>query len=202
MFTSVFKRFRKPYVNYAQVKQLADIITVANWLRIKVVNGNGPCPHASDKRAISFNPAWPHKDGSIGKFDCWACQKRGDTNATGDVLELICHVRGYTGHDRSLKAALEMQERFTGYVPKAVERKLPPDGLDYLEYDHVDVQALGLTIEAATRLGIGYARKGTLAGRVLMPIRTREGKLLGYAGFCADKNPILKLPSNLNDPDL
>jgi hypothetical protein len=38
-----------------------------------------------------------------------------------------------------------------------VQDKLPP--LDYLEADHVTVEALGLSQETAEALGIGYAPK-------------------------------------------
>ena len=93
------------------------------------------------------------------------------------------------------EAALEIQRHFTAEKPPA------PEGLhkvaEYLDPVHDAVQALGLSAVDATRLGIGYAPKGVLKGRVLLPIRTSEGTLVGYAGYSDKLQPALKLPSKL-----
>ena len=68
---------------------------------------------------------------------------------------------------------------------------------DYLEPEHEAVQALRLTPECATALGIGYAGRGIMKGRVLIPLRTADGTLAGYAGFSASLDPLLKLPAKL-----
>ena len=47
--------------------------------------------------------------------------------------------------------------------------------------------------EVAAALGIGYVSKGTLAGRVLFPLRDESGRLYGYVGFRADREPYLKV---------
>ena len=74
----------------------------------------------------------------------------------------------------------------------------PPDALnplDYLEPLHPSVSALGFTEEVAKAVGIGYAPKGTMKGRCLIPLRTEEGKLVGYIGFNPALEPQFKLPS-------
>ena len=44
-------------------------------------------------------------------------------------------------------------------------------------------------------LGIGRAGKGTMSGRVLLPLRTDSGKLLGYVGISPKLTPVIKLPT-------
>jgi len=53
-----------------------------------------------------------------------------------------------------------------------------------------------IDVETAEALGIGYARKGMMRGRVAIPIRKEDGTLVGYCGFSADADPFLKLPTN------
>ena len=47
-------------------------------------------------------------------------------------------------------------------------------------------------------LGIGYAGKGTMIKRVLFPIRTEDGKLVGYIGYNANLDPQVKLPKTFH----
>ena len=63
-----------------------------------------------------------------------------------------------------------------------------------LEHEHEAVQALGIPVDIAKRLSIGYARKGIMATRVVFPLRNLDGSIVGFAGFNADKDPPLKLP--------
>jgi hypothetical protein len=49
-----------------------------------------------------------------------------------------------------------------------VQDKFSP--LDYLEADHITVEAFGLSQETAEALGIGYAPKGMMKGYVAIPI--------------------------------
>ena len=68
-----------------------------------------------------------------------------------------------------------------------VQDKFPP--LDYLEADHITVEALGLSQETAEALGIEYAPKGMMKGYVAIPIRLPTGELTGYIGIIEAKLP-------------
>jgi hypothetical protein len=61
--------------------------------------------------------------------------------------------------------------------------------LDYLEADHITVEALGLSQETAEALGIGYAPKGMMKGYVAIPIRLPTGELTGYIGVTEAELP-------------
>ena len=68
-----------------------------------------------------------------------------------------------------------------------VQDKFPP--LDYLEPDHITVEALGLSQHTAEMLGIGYAPKGMTKGYVAIPFRRPTGDLTGYIGVTEAKLP-------------
>src|SRR5258705_5686243 len=55
--------------------------------------------------------------------------------------------------------------------------------LDYLEFDHVTIESLGIASDPAEALGIGYAPKGMMKGYVAIPIRFPTGELIGYIGI-------------------
>jgi hypothetical protein len=63
----------------------------------------------------------------------------------------------------------------------------PP--LDYLEFDHVVVESLGIDASTAEALGIGYAPKGLMKGYVAVPVRLPTGELTGYIGITEGKVP-------------
>lgn len=91
-------------------------------------------------------------------------------------------------------AAAELQKAFQTPQTAPQATKLPEGGLDYLLADHEAVQALGLSKEQAVRLGIGFAPKGIMRGRICFPLRDPEGKLLGYCGYAEGMEPALKFP--------
>jgi hypothetical protein len=78
----------------------------------------------------------------------------------GDQIALVSHVKGMSQKDA---AALMLGQAGPGTVTSTVrgtstvQDKFPP--LDYLEADHITVEALGLSQETAEALGIGYARR-------------------------------------------
>ena len=123
------------------------------------------------ERAISINPEWQNKDGTLGRFTCFCC------GVSGDLIALSAHINGTD----DLTAAKEIEEKLTGYTP--AKRGLQPDGFQDLTYDHERIAALGLTAERAKQLGIGYRNKGTTKDSVCIPIRDSKGKLLGYAMY-------------------
>jgi hypothetical protein len=70
---------------------------------------------------------------------------------------------------------------------RTVQDKFPP--LEYLEADHITVEALGLSQETAESLGTGYAPKGMMKGYVAIPIGLPTGELTGYIGVTEAKLP-------------
>ena len=51
--------------------------------------------------------------------------------------------------------------------------------LAYLTTDQVAVEALGFSVTACQALGVGFAPKVTMRGRVVFPLRLPDRKLCG-----------------------
>ena len=167
------------YIDFQAVKRLVTIEQAAAWLGLTLKNNRCVCPvNNGDKREMVFN---------IEKqvFNCFGC------SVGGDVIQLVAHVQKSSLKD----AALALEKEFRGYVP--AKKGLPDGGLDYLDPDHAAVKALGLSAEAAKRIGAGYAPRGTMIKRVLIPIREPTGKLIGYLGINLELDPPIKFPSDL-----
>jgi hypothetical protein len=149
------------------------------------------CPNCkgSEKRDLSIN--------TEKGFRCFRSDKKGN-----DATALVAHVRGTSQTD----AAKMLHEHFISAarpqrsVPQPQEEgDLQP--LAYLEHEHPVIEMLGLTPAACEALGAGYAPRGTMAGRILIPLRMPDGKLTGYLGIATkpDQDPLLLFPKNLED---
>jgi DNA primase len=182
----------EPYVDFAALKARIRIEEVIPILGL-TMKGNqqlrGPCPYCKgDPRALAINI---DKQG----FYCHSRSKG------GDVIALTAHVRGTSQRE----AALFLQDHFgAGEAPRSkaaetVHNALQP--LDYLETDHPIIELLGLSVAACEALGAGFAPKGTMAGRFVVPLRDEAGTLLGYFGVATrdDQVPLLAFPKNLNE---
>lgn len=159
-------------VDFAELKARFSIEQVAAILGLDVKQQNGQlrcaCPvHDGGSRALVITPA---KEA----FYCFAPECK----TGGDLIELYAHSKQMSVKD----AALELS-RYAGDA-------LQP--LDYLQAEHPAVQALGISDAHAAKVGIGYAARGTLIGRVAFPLRDAQGKLIAYAGFGEHLKPRLK----------
>ena len=94
--------------------------------------------------------------------------------------------------------------------PKAAKAKAPgadEDGpnkplgfaLQNLDTEHPYFTERGLSAETIAEFGLGYCQKGSMTGRVVIPIHNAEGQLVAYAGrypgtLPDDDTPKYKLP--------
>ncbi|MGR3504930.1 MAG: CHC2 zinc finger domain-containing protein [Paracoccaceae bacterium] len=136
----------------------------------------GACPvcEGSNERALVVTP-------KKGVFYCFHAQKG------GDLIELASHIKGVP-----VKEAAEWLAGDTAPPKKARNESRQdsrgadqPTGfreLDYLVHDHPAVEAVGFAPEDAQRIGAGFAPRGVLRGTVAVPVRSQDGKLLGYLG--------------------
>lgn len=176
----------------------------------------GFCPlpsHAGKRKSPSFSANLAR-----GIFHCFGCQ------AKGNVLEFAVLMENASLDDGSAlrKVALDLQQRFcldgnprsrTGKRETATELPLEPTmppavvnmpidfelkGLDRL---HPYLIGRGFVAETIAQFGLGFCSRGSLAGRIAIPLHDSTGQLIGYAGrvvddeAISDENPRYRFPS-------
>jgi DNA primase len=193
------------FVDFKEVKESVSIETAITLLGLtmrrqgEAFRSGCPTCRAGGDRALVVTPA-------KGTFYCFG-KKTG-----GDVIALAAHVKQIGMKDAAMLLAESYSLQTEPYSRQGGEPSprnssqgvrqevVGMKPLEYLEAVHDAVQALGLDGEFCKEAGIGYAPKGTMRGRVLFPVRNRQGILLGYAGMAADEKsqPRMMLPSNLD----
>lgn len=181
------------WVDFRVVKQTVSLESV---LRLYQVPGlrrrrdqlEGRCPIHRGERDDSFRASL-----SKNAFHCFACQAR------GNVLDFVaameqCSVR---------EAALRLQQCFP--IPASAASRLPHSrarswegelvrkketcnpalgfALSGVDHDHRYLVQRGIAGATAAQFGVGYyAGPGLLSGRIVIPIRNRNGAIVAYAG--------------------
>ena len=171
-------------IDFQTLKSEIGIERVIEWLGLPLKKSGeqlrGCCPlcQGDNPRAFVVTPA----------KDLWYafCS---DCACGGDQLELVAKLKSISVRE----AAIELHRAFSTPVETGA---LQP--LDYLDPAHPSVLTLGFTADIAKALGIGYAGKGIMRGRVCIPLRTADGKLVAYAGFNPAQEPPFKLPSKFS----
>lgn len=194
------------YVDFKQLKSSVNIEQVVHMLGIDLrkqgdqLRGRCPIHKGASNREFVVTPG-------KGVFYCFGpC-------GGGDLITLACKVKGISPRE----AARLIADNFGGVGvtsnrttpgngspqpaattrPEAAERTLQP--LAYLEPSHELVQGLGVSPETAAAFGAGYAPKGIMRGRMAIPIRDRDGKLLAYCGrTLRDESPTLTFPNGFD----
>lgn len=172
------------FVDFKRLKEMVSLEMVVQWLGLETKNNRCQCPVSEgDNRELVLVY-------DRGSWTCFGCKKKHPNKQrnSGDAIQLVAHCLEIP----EKQAAEHIQTRFTGYTPD--KRGLPPDGLDYLDYTHATVKALGLSPAKAEELGIGWAGRGTMRNHLLFPLRDKSGELLGYIGY-GDNG--FKLPKSL-----
>lgn len=187
----------RPRLDFLEIKRRAPIVRVAEMLQLHLKKDTGgfrcACPVSdANPRAIKITPDYQNKDGTRGAFYCHSCK------ASGDAIGLYAHARDCDNYDAASAIAQLFKVDSPATDPPATkEGSMKP--LDYLTTDHPAIELLGLTEEICAALGVGFANKGTMNGRVVFPLRLESGTLVGYIGLAtrADQTPLVKLPSDL-----
>jgi DNA primase len=186
-------------LDFQAIKDAVTLEAVINLLQLPVKKSNGQyrceCPvHEGNSRGLAITPG--------RGFYCFA-EKKG-----GDQISLYAHVKQLSNYD----AAAELDKRFrvAKRLPTLSEpqvnicKPVSQNGLQpltYLEPQHEVLELLGLSSAVCDALGIGFAPKGTVAGRIAFPLRLPSGELVGYMSLATkpDQQPLLKFPNNLEE---
>jgi DNA primase len=167
---------------------------------------HGYCPlpnHNGKKNSPSFSANLER-----GIFQCFGC------GAKGNVLEFAALMSRVDPKDGTAlrKIALELRGRFCPELgesrnaarkdiaqkpetsakaePESEEPVIVNEPLDFelkgLDAGHPYLLGRAFSRETIEHFGLGYCSRGFLKGRVAIPLRDQEGRLVGYAGRVVD----------------
>jgi DNA primase len=94
-------------------------------------------------------------------------------------------------------AERKSEKEVTHVAVGSTENKPLGFALRHIDHSHPYLTARGITPEIAAHFGIGFfGGKGSMHGRVVIPIHNRAGELVAYAGRSIDESePKYKLPA-------
>jgi hypothetical protein len=208
-----------PWVDFKAIKQSVSMEMALAYYGVMLGRIRGPylrgrCPlpvHASKSSNQSFianteKNAWAcHSDSCIASRE----GRRG-----GNVLDFVAAMEGCSIRD----AALKLQDWFDVTVApvsrtqivSAAEGAHPltptaagesnkplPFTLRGVDLHHPYLAGRGVESNTAAHFGVGfYPRKGSMEGRIIIPIHNGEGVLVAYAGRSLDQSePRYKFPT-------
>jgi DNA primase len=211
------------FVDFRAVKERISIQAVLDHYGIKLRRANqnslrGACPlptHSSEKSSESF--------GVQTAKNIWACQstscaatRRGKKG--GNIIDLVAIMENCSIRD----AANQLHNWFLSSspaTPPAPQPKTQPTGklvaekkadgenvevnkplsftLKDVDPSHPYLRQRGIKEETARHFGVGFfPGRGSMSGKVVVPIHNERGELVAYAGRSIDgSEPKYKMPS-------
>lgn len=214
------------YVDFRTVKQAVSILQILDHYNLtsqfrRSQNGEsltGACPLHNGTNPTQFRISV--------KKNCWNCF--GDCKAGGNILDFVSRREGCTIRDAAIRvsewfgisggtetAQGSNNHNTSNHPPtpsKQESRKRDssrqsdddankPLGfeLSNLDTEHPYLKERGLTADTILRFGLGFCSKGSMAGRVVIPIHNVNGEVVAYAGRWpgepTDASPKYKLPN-------
>jgi DNA primase len=210
---------KRPFLNFKAIKDRSPLLTVLDryGVALKRVNNTQfkakcPLPTHTSKDSDTFsvnvekNVWYCHSD---------SCRQNGH-RAGGNVIDFVALMDNASSYDAAAKlsdwfsvfttpASTEPHSARTVREPSAVS--LPSEeinhplafelkGIAYCDY----LKGRGVSEETAKDFGIGlFPGKGSMAGRVVIPIRNEAGQLVAYAGRSLNgEEPKYRLPAGFH----
>ena len=189
------------WINFKELREKLNFETVLRDFGVEVKrNGTqhkGPCPlpgHDGERKASAFSAELQR-----GLFRCFGCGRK------GNVLEFAALMEGVDPENGAglRGVAVRLQEKYLkrkgatsptqalvkpasprkGETPKVTAVNAPLDfELKGLDPVHPGIQKMGFTEETANNFGFGVTDRGSLKGRIAIPLHDTQGRLVGYAG--------------------
>ncbi len=205
------------WVDFKAIKQSVTIEQVLGRYGVKLKRVGkelrGRCPIHQGEGTDSF-----HANTEKNAFHCFSCQ------AKGNVLDLVASLEKCTVRDAALKLQQLFQPAAGNAEPSAagispleepegelatketvVDRGEPNKPLLFrlkgIEHKHPYLTGRGIDPETTEYFGVGFfPGKGTMHGRIVIPIENEKGELVAYAGRSIDgSEPKHKLPPGIQE---
>lgn len=199
------------WVDFKAVKAAVSMEMVlarysVNWLRKRDDELRGRCPIHQGEGQDTF-----HVSVSRNIFNCFSCKKR------GNVLDFVAAMEKCSVRDAAIKIAewfsvvSDTAKEGSGEkerTPAQLIAEKPAEMINKplnfqlkgIDFGHPYLKERGLTAETLETFGVGFfSGKGSMAGRVVIPIYDEAGQLVAYAGRAIDgTEPKYKLPAGFH----
>lgn len=197
------------WVDFKAIKEAVTLEPVLDRYGVKLKRSGkelrGRCPIHQGDGADSF-----HANTEKNAFHCFSCQ------AKGNVLDFVAAMEKCSVRDAALKlqgwfqaggageSPAAAREPPTGSKPareKAGERGEPNKPLNFrlkgIDHRHPYLAGRGIDPDTAEYFGVGFfSGKGSMSGRIVIPIENAAGELVAYAGRSNDESePKYKVPA-------
>jgi DNA primase len=196
------------WVDFKAIKAAVTIGQVLDHYGVKLKHSGkelrGRCPIHQGDGTDSF-----HANTEKNAFHCFSCQ------AKGNVLDFVAAMEKCSVRDAALKIKDWFRVSGSGEPPASQK---PPTGsqpareeagerdelnkplgfrLSNIEHHHPYLVQRGIDPETAEYFGVGFfSGKGSMKGRIVIPIEDERGQLVAYAGRAIDgSEPKYKLPA-------
>jgi DNA primase len=197
------------WVDFKAVKQSVTMEQILGRYGVKLKESGkelrGRCPIHQGDGTDSF-----HANTEKNAFHCFSCQ------AKGNVLDLVAAIEKCSVRDAALKLKDWFPVSASGSIPapggkpmvdsplateELGERAEPNKPLGFqlkgINFAHPYLAQRGIDPETAEYFGVGlFTGKGSMSGRIVIPIENEKGELVAYAGRSVDgSEPKYKLPA-------
>lgn len=212
--------------NWVDFKAVKTAVPIAAVLQRYGIQGlkqlgaelRGRCPIHQGDGTDAF-----HVNTEKNAFQCFSCQ------AKGNVLDFVAAMEKCSVRDAGLKLqewfgiadgrltqasrptlpTVGAQQTATDTTPELAREGKPGESvknkalgfeLRGIDNGHAYLAGRGISPETAEYFGVGYfGGKGSMAGRVVIPIHNQAGELVAYAGRSVDDSePKYKLPAGFH----
>jgi len=202
---------QKNWVDFRAIKDVVTIKMVLDHYGIQLRRSGdelrGKCPLHKGEGDRTF-----HASVSKNAFNCFSC------GAHGNILDLVAAMEQGTIRQAALKlkdwfsisiqvSAEGLEQRQPKQPKRATEKEGASGENKPLEFElkgidpaHPYLTTRGINREIAERFGVGYfSGRGSMAGRIVIPIHNPKGELVAYAGRSIDgSEPRYNLPAGFH----
>jgi DNA primase len=211
---------KRPFLDFKEIKTRVSFLDVLDRYKVQVkkvnntqLKANCPLPSHTSKDPDTF---CVNTEKSVWYCHSDSCKKNGH-RAGGNVIDFVSTMENCSPYE----AAARLNEWYpNGSSPVQTKREAsgqpetpsPPPapaapevnrplafelrGVAYHEY----LEHRGISQETASHFGVGFfPGKGSMVGRVVIPIRNEQGELVAYAGRSLNGDePKYKLPAGFH----
>jgi DNA primase len=194
------------WVSFSEIKNRVTLERVLRSYRVDWLRRSGPrqyrgrCPIHRGQGAEAF-----HANVGRGVFHCFAC------GAGGNVLDFVAAMEGCSIREAALRLQSTHGDGLGGnaswvaagssetrkLVTKKREVNPPLHFALHLDPVHPYLAERGIDRATSSYFGVGYFRgTGLMRGRIAIPIRDHEGRLVAYCGRAIDgASPRYRFPA-------